>query len=277
MLNSKIYSLVFRLQLAFLRICFFCTGQGAKQAAASQISFKRAAATSSEVVVAFFVLIFIRIHIILTLLIFVDFFFVAIFALILGLETALLCVACAATLRSKARLRLPHLVELLIGAPLAGCIFILLENFILLILCVLVLQPVNDSLSFLFPLSIFKIVHVKLVFQIIDICILLNVDTVVALKLCFKALIFFLVLGLDVFNTLETLIGTFELLLTATNLVVKLSLVLSQLFQSFLHFVHLTGLSIDNVSDALFDVSLLRISIQVAANSIEEVEGFVAG
>jgi len=86
-----------------------------------------------------------------------------------------------------------------------------------------------------------------------------------------------LVLGLHVFDALEALVRALELLFAAADFVVKLCFVLSKLFQSFLHFIHLTGLSIDNVSDAFFDISLLGIRIKITANSIEEVKSFIAG
>lgn len=226
--------------------------------------------------VAFFILIFVRVHIVLTFLIFINFFLVSLFTLILWLKATLLSISVCATLRTEAGLCLSHLVELLICAPLTSGIFIVFENFVLLVLRMFVLQPINDSLCFLLALCVFQIVHIKLIFQIVDVSVLLNVDAVVALKLCLETLVLFLVFGLNILNAFETLICSLKLLLTSTNFVLELGLVLSQLLKGILHFTHFTGLGVDDIADAFFDVGLFGVCVQIAANCIEEVKSFVS-
>jgi len=66
----------------------------------------------------------------------------------------------------------------------------------------LVLQPVNDGLSLLLALRVLQVVHVKLVLQIVNVCVLFNIDAVVALKFRLKTLVLFLILRFDILNAL---------------------------------------------------------------------------
>ena len=79
----------------------------------------------------------------------------------------------------------------------------------------------------------------------------------------FEALILFLVFGLHVLNALKAFLSALELLLAALDLVFELSLVLAQLLDSFLHFAHFALLRINDVADALLDVLLLAVRVQI--------------
>jgi len=86
-----------------------------------------------------------------------------------------------------------------------------------------------------------------------------------------------LVLGLDILNARETLVGTFELLLTALDFIDELCFILAELLDGVLHLVHLAGLSVDDISDALLDVLLLRVSVQIARDRVKEFKGLLTG
>jgi hypothetical protein len=58
-------------------------------------------------------------------------------------------------------------------------------------------------------LQFFKIIFVKLILKIIDVSKLLNIDRVESFQLSFKSFILFLVLRLDILNTLESFLSSF--------------------------------------------------------------------
>lgn len=178
--------------------------------------------------VTFFVFILILVDSIFVTLFFI---FSIFFAIIVWLETTLLLVV---RLRSESSLRLAHFTELLVSS-----LFIIFKNLILLVLLVLVFQLFNDCLGLLFTLTIFKVVSVQLVFQVVDICVLFHIDSIETLKFLFQAFVFFLILWFNVFNTLQSLFSSFQLLTPSLNFVLQLTLVLAQLFNSLLHFTHL--------------------------------------
>jgi len=71
----------------------------------------------------------------------------------------------------------------------------------------LVLKLLNHSLGFLLPLGVFQVVHVQLVFEIVDVCVFFDVDPVETLKLRLKTFVLLLVLGLDILDTLKAFIS----------------------------------------------------------------------
>lgn len=151
-----------------------------------------------------------------TLFVFVVFSLVG---LIFRLQAALLLVL---GLRAKASLCLAHLVEFL-----ASNVVVVLENFVLLVSSVLVFEFLDDSIGLLLTLRIFEVVHVELIFEVVDVGVFLHVDLVETFKFLLEAFVFFLVLGFYVLNTLKAFLGTLKLLLSALDFVLKLSFVLA--------------------------------------------------
>lgn len=89
--------------------------------------------------VALLIVVLVLVDILIALFVLVDLLLVALVTLILWLETSFLCISVVCALCSKARLRLSHLVELLVSAPLPICVLVVLKYFVLLILGVLIL------------------------------------------------------------------------------------------------------------------------------------------
>lgn len=108
-------------------------------------------------------------------------------------------------------LRLAHLVVL--GAAEHGIVIVslVIENLLLLRLLLLSLESLYHLCLLLPALLIFQVVHVELVLQIVNIGVLLDVDLVVALELGLKALVLFLILGLDIFQSLESFFYSLQL------------------------------------------------------------------
>jgi hypothetical protein len=145
-------------------------------------------------------------------------------------------------------------------------IIMIIENFGLFVLAMSVGDLVNDLFLFDSSSLVLHVIHVELVLKVVNVCVFLNVDRVETLQFGFKTFVFFLVLGLDILNSLQTFVCTFKLLLSTLDFVQEFGLVLAKLFNRFLHLVHLLGLGIDDVSDALFDVLLLSVGVQVTGN-----------
>ena len=99
----------------------------------------------------------------------------------------------------------PHFIEL----SVVLIVDVILENFILLVLEVLILQLLDHLLLFGPALAILQVVHVKLVFQVVDVGVLLDVGAVEAFKLGLEALVLLLELGLDILDALESLVSAF--------------------------------------------------------------------
>jgi hypothetical protein len=116
-------------------------------------------------VVTFFVFIFILID-----TIFVAFFIIVsiFFTIVVGLKSSFLFIVRFCT---KPSFSLAHLTKLFVA-----WLLVILENLVLLILLMLVLDFLNYSLSFLFPLTIFKIVGIQLILQVVDVCVLFHID-----------------------------------------------------------------------------------------------------
>lgn len=179
----------------------------------------------------------------------------ALVTLVLRLQTTLLLVL---GLGSEACLGFAHLIEFL-----AANVVVVLKDFILLVACMLVLKLFNDSVSLLLALRILQVVHVELVFEVVDIGVFLNVDLVEAFQFLFQTFVLFLVFGLNILNTLKAFLCSFEFLSASLDLVLEFGFILAELFDSVLHFAHFALLRVNNVTNALFNVLLLRISIQV--------------
>ena len=131
----------------------------------------------SEVVVAFLILLIILVDALIVFLV-SDVLFVTLLALVFWLKTALLLVT---ALRTEPSFCLPHLVELRVCAPMT--ILVILKNLILLVLRVLILQLVNNCLSLLLALSVFQVVHIKLMLEVVNVGILFNIHAVEPFKL----------------------------------------------------------------------------------------------
>jgi len=101
-------------------------------------------------------------------------FFVLVRIFVIGLEASLLLVL---TLRSKARLCLTHFIEFCIVF-----VNIVFEYLILLILYMLVLQFLDNLFLLRTALTIFQVVHIKLVLQVVNVGVLLDVGTIETLQ-----------------------------------------------------------------------------------------------
>lgn len=139
--------------------------------------------------------------------------------LVFRLQTALLLVL---GFRAEASLCLTHLVEFL-----ASNVVIVFENFVLLVPCMLVFELFDDSIGLLLTLRIFEVVHVELIFEVINVSVLLDVDLIETFKFLLEAFVFFLVFGFHVFDTLKTFFSTLKFLLSTLDFVLKLSFVLA--------------------------------------------------
>lgn len=177
-------------------------------------------------------------------------------------------------LSSEASPRLAHLIEQIIA--FFAAIFIVIENLFIFSFFLFVYQVINHLLIFLTTLDFLEVVLIQLVFKVVDVCELLYIDTVESFKLSFESLILFLVLGLDVLDTLEALLSSLEFDLPSLDLVVELALILTELLHSVLHLLHLSCLLVNDVTDALLDVLLLSISIKVSADTVKELKSFVS-
>lgn len=181
---------------------------------------------------------------------------------VIGLKTSFLLILALGT---EARLSFTHLVEL-------GIIVfaIVLKYLILLVLEMLVLQLLDNLLLLGSPLTVLQIVHVQLVFQIVNVSILLNIGAIETLQFSLKSFVFLLKLRLDILDTFESLICAFQLYSPSLDCILQYSLIASKRFDRLLHLFHLSRLRVDNVPDTFFNVLLLRILVQVTADRVEE-------
>lgn len=224
----------------------------------------------SEMVVALLVII-VLVDVVIVFVVVLNAFFLI--RVILTLQVAHVFVARLPFL-AKAILRLTHLI---VRAEHGVLVFaLIIEDFLLLGSLLLVLELVNDLLLLLSALRILEIVLVELMLKIVDVRELLDVDAVVLLQLLLEALVLFLVLRLHVLNTLEALLSSLELGLSTRELVEQLRLVQLKLLHGILHFGHLLSLVLDNVADALLNVHLLRVRIEIARDRVKEFESLVA-
>ena len=126
-------------------------------------------------------------------------------------------------LSPKSCLGLPHLIELL-GS---GVSIIVLEDLILLVLHVLHLQLLDDLLLVGTSLVVLDVVEVQLVLEVVDVCVLLNISSIVSLEFGLQAFILLLELWLDILNTLESLVSALQFHSASLNRVLKNALVSS--------------------------------------------------
>ena len=106
-------------------------------------------------------------------------------------------------LGSEASFSLTHLVELCIILVST----VILKDLILLILCVLILQLLDDLLLLGPSLAILQVVHIQVVLQVVNIGVLLHIGTVETLQLSLESLILLLELRLDILDALGSLIS----------------------------------------------------------------------
>ena len=85
-----------------------------------------------------------------------------------------------------------------------------------------------------------------------------------------------MVLWLDVLDTLESLLSPLKLLLSPGEFVQELTLVKLKLLHSIFHLGHFLGLIIYDVANALLDVDLLSVGVQVTRDGIEELQSLVS-
>jgi len=102
------------------------------------------------------------------------------------------------------------------------------------------------------------------VLQVVNVGVLLNIDVVEPLQLLLQPLVLLLILRLHILNTLQALLSSLELRAPPLNLVGQLSLVLFELFDRVNHLAHFALLRVDDVADALLDVLLLGVGVEVA-------------
>ena len=119
---------------------------------------------------------------------------------------------------SKSSLCLTHGV---VESSLITVVFVIvvIEDFCLFVLAVRVGDLVDDFFLLDSSSLVLHVVHVQLVLKIVNIGVFLDIDRVETLQFCFKALIFFLVLGFNVLDTLETFVCAFKLLLSTLDFV----------------------------------------------------------
>ena len=219
----------------------------------------------SEVVITCIIVVIILIisdvTIFVTLLIIIRLF-------VIGFEAPLLLVL---ALGSEARLCFAHLVKLSIVV-----LSIVLEYLILLILQMLVLELLDHLLLLGSPLAVLQVVHVQFVLQVVYVRVLLNISAIETLQFGLEAFILFLELRLDILDSLKAFICAFQLDSSPLDGVLEDGLVAPERLDCLLHLLHLARLRINNVPNALFDVLLLRVLVQVATDRVQELEGLVA-
>lgn len=145
---------------------------------------------------------------------FVSFFFIFIrfFVTLILIRLQLTCVlirevlACVST--ESSLFSLTHIVELF-GNSLIIIVIFSVKDLFIFCTTVLVFKLIDNLLLLLAPLVIFHVVHIKLMFQIVNVCEFLDINGIETLELALKTLVLFLILRLDIFDTLKTLVRTF--------------------------------------------------------------------
>lgn len=227
----------------------------------------------SEVVVALF---FVFVHnVFIVVFLVIDSFFVRV--VVLRLESAnsvAFFPSLLPVLLAESILCLPHFV-LVAGEHGVFVSLIVLEHFVLIGLALLDDELVNDLLLLFSPLRVLEVVHVELMLQEINVGKLLDVERIESLELSLQSLVLFLVLRLNVLDALKSLLRSLELLLSSLELVQETAFIEFQIFDGLLHFSLLLSLAVDDVPDALFNVDLLRVGVQVPGNRVQELQGLV--
>ena len=228
----------------------------------------------SEVVVTLFIFIILVNAFFLVVLIILNTLFL-IGVVVIWLQSAhSLMLSRLPLLLAKAILCLPH--PIVVGEHGILLISLVVEDFLLFSLDLLGLELVNNLLLLEPSLGVLEVVHIQLVLQIVDIGELLDVHRVEPLELGLQALVLLLVLGLHVLNTFKSLLSSFKLLLSPGKFVQKFTLVQLELFDSIFHLRHLLSLIVNNVANALFDVYLLGVGIQVPRDGVQELQSLIS-
>jgi hypothetical protein len=160
-------------------------------------------------------------------------------------------------------LGLTHLVVTVLEHGILIFSFVI-EDLFLFCLLLLALELINNFLLMLSSIAIFNVVNVQFVLKIINVGVLLNVGVIETLQLTLQALVLFLVFWFDVFDSLESLLSSFELLLSTVKLVEKFTFIKFKLLHCIFHFAHFLGLIVNDVADTVLDVLLLGICVQVS-------------
>lgn len=174
------------------------------------------------------------------------------------------------TLRTEASLSFSHLVEL--GIVVFA---IVLKYLILLVLQVLILQLLDDLLLLGPPLAVLQVVHVQLVLQVVYVRVLLHIGAIETLQFGLESLVLLLKLRLHVLDTLEALVGPFELHSASLDRILQYGLIAPERLDCLLHLFHLARLRIDNVPNTLLNVLLLSVLVQITADRVQEFQSFV--
>jgi hypothetical protein len=207
-----------------------------------------------------------------------------ILVLVVRLQTSLcleIFLASAVTLSAKPSPSLAHFIEEIVTATRLALssrlrVIIIIKYLLVLSSLLVQLQVFNYFLVFLLSLNLLQIVFVQLVLKVIDVGELLNIDCVETFKFRLKTLVLLLVFGLNVLNALESLFCTLILLLPTLDFIVKFSFIQPQLLNCIIHLSHLSGLSIDNISNALLNISLFGVRVEVARDRVEELECLIS-
>ena len=130
----------------------------------------------------------------------------------------------------------------------------------------LILQLLDHLLLLCSSLTVLQVVHIQLVLQVVNVRVLLNISAIETLQLRFKSLILFLEFWFDVLNSFKALICAFQFHPSSLDRVLQDCLITSERLYRLLHLLHFARLSIDNISNALFNVLLLGVLVQVATD-----------
>lgn len=150
-------------------------------------------------------LFIIRVNSFVSLFFFIIWFFVTLILIGLQLTSVLIREVLACISTEASLFSLTHIVELFSNSLVIIVIFTVKDLFILCA-TVLILKLVNNLFLFLAPLVILHIIHIKFMLQVVNVSEFLYINGVETLKFTFKALIFFLIFRLNIFDTLKTFI-----------------------------------------------------------------------
>jgi len=212
-------------------------------------------------VIALFVIfiLFLLEILIIAIFIIVHTFIISRFVIIFGLEsTSYLFMARFPLFLTKTILCLTHLILL---KHLVFILSIIVEDLLFFSFLLLTFEFINDISLFGSSLNILKVVHVELVFEIVDVCELFYVNSVESFKFVFETFIFFLVLWLNIFDTFESFLSSFQFLLSSRKFVPEFTIIEFQLFDCVFHFLHFGCLVANYISNASFNVNLFSVSI----------------
>ena len=203
-----------------------------------------------------------------------SFFFIGIIVVWLEPTHCVVVLAWFPVLRVEAVLGLPHLFFFVIDKHRVFVVHVVLVGAVFLIL---LLFPVFDDniILLLQSLCVLDVVRVELALQEVNVSELFNVDVVESFELRLESFVLLLVLRLDILDALEALLRSLKFLLSSLELVQEATLIELEVLDSVLHFSLLLSLIIDDVPDALLDVDLLGVRIEVPRDRVEELQSLV--